>query len=316
MQVFMTVFLKMMSMAFILVFGFILKRKKVLSDSAGTVIGQLATNFVFPCMAFSGLYNSVSDINTLISGLSYIVWGIAVFGIATLCAYLFSPLLTKDSYERSLFRYSLVFSNYGFFGIAVILSILGTEAYFPFAMFTIPGTILLYAWGLPQITPHDGQENLSAGAKAKAIAKSMVNVTNIAMLLGIACGLLGIKVPAFLMDACTSAGNLLSPLGMLLAGISVASLSFKGAFSDLKIWAISIIRLIVMPLIFFGVCKIVAPDAALYGVIICYAAMPLGMNTVVIPAAYGKDTTVGTKMTLISTLLCLVTIPLIVTIFL
>lgn len=316
MDVFVTVFLKMLSMAIIMAFGFILKKKKLVGDSAGAILGQLATNFVFPCMAFSGLYNNVSDLTTLLSGLSYIVWGVVIFGIAVICAYLFSPLLTKDPYERSLFRYSLVFSNYGFFGIAVILTILGTDAYFPFAMFVMPATILLYAWGIPQITPKEGLDTSTPGAKAKAIAKSMLNITNIAMLLGIACGLSGIKVPAFILDACSSAGNLLSPFGMLLAGFSIAGLSFKGAFSDLKIWGISIVRLIVMPLIFVGVCKIVAPDAALYGVIICYAAMPLGMNTVVIPAAYGKDTTVGTKMTLISTLLCLVTIPLIVTIFL
>jgi len=314
MQVFMTVFLKMLSMAVIMVFGFILRKKNLVGEEAGKIIGQIATYFVFPCMAFSALYSNVSDLDKLLSGLSYVLWGVLVFGIAILCAYLIAPLLTKDEYERSLFRYSLVFSNYGFFGIAVMLAILGQDAYYPFVMFVMPATFLLFAWGMPQLIPKEAvNPDETTASRVKKALKGLLNPSTVAMVLGILAGLLHIPVPEFLQSSLDSASALLSPFGMLLAGFSIATLSFKDAFSDVKIWLLSLIRLIVMPLVFYGVCMILKPEAALYSVIICYAAMPLGMNTVVVPAAYGKDTALGAKMALISTLLCLVTIPLIVT---
>ena len=41
--------------------------------------------------------------------------------------------------------------------------------------------------------------------------------------------------------------------------------------------------------------------------------MPLGLNTIVIPNAYGKDTTVASGMALISHVLSVISIPLIFT---
>ena len=52
-----------------------------------------------------------------------------------------------------------------------------------------------------------------------------------------------------------------------------------------------------------------APD--IRHVLICAYAMPLGLNTIVIPAAYDSDTTIGASMALISNFLALITIPVV-----
>lgn len=103
----------------------------------------------------------------------------------------------------------------------------------------------------------------------------------------------------------------MSPVAMLLTGMVVASVSLKKTFSNYKIYIISIVRLIAFPLIFIAVGYFIKMQKTIYFCALCTLAMPLGLNTIVIPSAYGKDTTVASGMTVISHILSCVTIPFI-----
>lgn len=103
----------------------------------------------------------------------------------------------------------------------------------------------------------------------------------------------------------------MSPIAMLLTGITVSTISLKKTFSDVRTYTISIIRLIVFPLIFLAVANLFLMSETVYICALCSLAMPLGLNTIVIPSAYGKDTSVAAGMAVISHLLSCVTIPLI-----
>ena len=74
------------------------------------------------------------------------------------------------------------------------------------------------------------------------------------------------------------------------------------------------VGLVIFPLVFTGAILLagLATDIPITykTCLICSLAMPLGLNTIVIPAAYGKDTTAASGMALISHALSVVTIPL------
>ena len=70
------------------------------------------------------------------------------------------------------------------------------------------------------------------------------------------------------------------------------------------------LRLIVLPLLFMVILHFIGADkGALYLTLIAFGT-PLGLNTVVFPAAYGGDTSTGASMAMISHTLCVITIPL------
>ena len=133
----------------------------------------------------------------------------------------------------------------------------------------------------------------------------------IAMLIGILIGLSGLRLPSFLADATTTLGNCMSPIAMLLTGMTLAKVNLKKIFSIPSIYIVSLIRLIVFPVISLVLIKLLPLHETLECCIICNLAMPLGLNTIVVPAAYGKDSTVASGMALISHLLSCITIPLI-----
>ena len=56
--------------------------------------------------------------------------------------------------------------------------------------------------------------------------------------------------------------------------------------------------------------KLFNADSGVIKVTLCATAMPLGLNTVVFPAAFGGDTTPGASMALVSHLMSVITIPI------
>ena len=133
----------------------------------------------------------------------------------------------------------------------------------------------------------------------------------IAILLGMVIGLCSIPVPKFAMSVIATSSSCMSPIAMLLTGITLSRISFKKTFTNVRIYAVSIIRLLALPLLFLAIAQFLPLDRTIFLCALCSLAMPLGLNTVVVPSAYGKDTTVAAGMALISHLLSCLTIPLI-----
>ena len=107
----------------------------------------------------------------------------------------------------------------------------------------------------------------------------------------------------------------MSPLAMILTGFIVANFSIKTLTKVKRIYLASIIRLVILPVIFVLVLKLLKTDSTVIMLTLCATAMPLGLNTVVFPAAYNGDTTPGASMALISHLMSVVTIPIMFTLF-
>ena len=93
-----------------------------------------------------------------------------------------------------------------------------------------------------------------------------------------------------------------------------------GTLADKSIYIVTVLRLIVYPLVFGGIALLVRNyvidfDVTIFQCFVISIAMPLGLNTIVIPAAYGRDTSVPAGMALVSHSLSIATIPLVMMIF-
>jgi hypothetical protein len=103
----------------------------------------------------------------------------------------------------------------------------------------------------------------------------------------------------------------MAPLAMILTGFVIGGYPLGKLLSQKKVYLVSLYRLVLMPLLFGGLCLLLSVPADIRQVLVCAYAMPLGLNTIVIPAAYDGDTRLGASMALISNVLALATIPLI-----
>ncbi len=299
-----------------IVIGYILGKFKIIPDNSATVLSKLENNLFVPALVMGTFINNFT-VNKI--GQAGKVFGISFIMILIMMpvATFISKLITKDKYEQNIFTYGLAFANFGFMGNAVVKALFPEELFLNYIIFTLPLWIMIYLWGVPALLIGGSGEKRSLTESLK----SFLNPMFIAMIIGMIIGLLstvpmpwneeGLRLPGFITSVITVSGDCMSPVAMLLTGITVSSIDMKKTFTDVKIYAATFIRLIIIPLAFLGLAKFIPFDETVFICAVCALSMPLGLNTVVIPSAYGKDTSKAAGMAVVSHLLSCLTIPLI-----
>ena len=295
----------------LIVIGYILAKLKVIPENSASVLAKLENTIFIPGLVL-GTFIKNFTVERISTAWILFVGSFAICVIVIPLAILVSKLCAKDKYTQNIYTYGLAFSNFGFMGNAVV-SALFPDIFLEYLIFTLPLWILIYLWGVPSLLISDGSKR-SLGQKMK----SFVNPMFIAMIIGMIIGISGLKLPGWTTSVISTAGDCMSPIAMLLTGITVAGISLKKVFTNVGVWVVSVVRLIIFPLIFIGLFYVLPLPNSLDTFVICAVcslAMPLGLNTIVIPSAYGRDTTVASGMALISHLLSCLTIPLIFMLF-
>ena len=305
MNIFSTTLSQMAFLFTLIVIGFLLAKGKVVSSDAAGILAKLENNLFIPALVMNTFIQNFT-VERLQSAWQPLVASFVILAVAIPLAILSSKLCTRDGYLQKIYTYGLCFSNCGFMGNAVV-SALFPDIFLEYLIFTLPLWMMIYLWGAPSLLIADsGRQTLKQRLKAFA------NPMFIAMVIGIIIGLTGISLPDWTNSVLSSSAACMSPIAMLLTGITVANIDLKKAFTDGQIYLISLIRLIVFPLIFLGIFMLLPLPETIVICAICSLAMPLGLNTIVIPSAYGKDTSAAAAMAIISHILSCITIPLIV----
>ena len=285
--------------------GYLLVKIRVLPENTAAVLSKLENTVFIPALV-AGTFIENFTVERISSAVNLLFISTVVAIIAIPFAIIVSKAVTKDKYIQKIYTYGLSFSNFGFMGNAVVSSLF-PNVFFEYLIFTLPLWILIYLWGVPRLLIADNGKKQSF----RETLKSFVNPMFIAMLIGMVIGLAKIPLPSWLISLISTSGNCMSPIAMILTGVVVSSISLKKTFTNIRIYIISFVRLVVMPLIFIAAAMLFEMSENAYICALCSLAMPLGLNTIVIPSALGKDTTDAAGMAVISHLMSVITIPVI-----
>ena len=306
MQVFTATLNQMLVLFIFMALGFFLNKKRLLPFDDSVVLSKLETYAFVPCLVFSVFYKYCT-VENFKQKWTYMLYGAAVMAVSLPIGIVLAKFFAKDGYLKKIYTYSFAVANFSFMGNAVVLGVFGEKVLFDYMIFTLPLNLYVYSIGTASLIPTEKGGKLSV--------KTFVNPIFIALILGAVCGLLSVPLPKFITTAISSAGACMSPLAMLLTGFVIGGYSLKTLASDKKVYLASVIRLIILPSVFMAVLLLLKTDKDIIRVALCATAMPLGLNTVVFPAAYGGDTTPGAGMALVSHLISIITIPVMFSIF-
>ena len=305
MQLLMTSLGQMTVLFLLILIGFLLAKLKAIPENTSMALSKLENNLFVPALVL-GTFVSNFTVEKLGTAWRLFLTSFVICFIMMFLAILVAKCCSKDQYIRNIYAYGLAFSNFGFMGNAVVSAVF-PDMFVDYLIFTMPLWTMVYMWGVPcLLIPHDDEKQSIVG-RLKAFANPMFA----ALILGMIIGLAGITLPKPIMSVITSAGNCMSPIAMLLTGITVANMDFKKVLSMKSIYAVTFVRLIIFPLIFIGVFKFVPMSQTIMVCTICSLAMPLGLSTIVVPGGYGKDTSVAAGMAIVSHALSAITIPII-----
>lgn len=207
-----------------------------------------------------------------------------------------SKLLSKDPYQQSIYKYSMVTPNYGYVGYALAGSIFGDEMLLNVMMFALPLSIYTYTIGYCMLT------------RSKVSWKKLMSPANIALLLGALVGLLDIPMPSLLTSFLSKASNCMGPVSMLLTGMVIAEYKLIEMFTNKVVYLLGALRLLIIPLGTAGLMTLLGLGA-LVPPVLMILCVPCGMNTIVFPKLVGEDCKTGAALTCVTSILCCITIP-------
>ena len=131
------------------------------------------------------------------------------------------------------------------------------------------------------------------------------------MLVCLVIFLTGIPLPDLLVETSEMVGDITSPLSMLVLGSTVAMYPLKESLKDVRCYVFSLFRLFIIPLIVLAVCRGIQLDPFYTGIAVLSCAMPVASMVLMIANQYGGNTEAISRNILVTTVLSVITIPLI-----
>lgn len=310
-EVFKATFSQMMVMFLCLLVGFILNKKKLVPENGATVLSKLENYVLVPSLIINTFMDKCT-IEALSKHYKLVLYSAVAVAVGVALAYLLSGLFEKDEYKKNIYKYAIAFGNFSFMGNAIVPAILGggnadlqKEWAFKYLLFSLALNLVVYTWGIIILIPKDKKQGKSPIA-------NLLNPTVISILVGIVLGLTGAQkyVPAFITSTLTSFQACMGPVAMVLTGFVIGGYNIAKLLKNKKVYIMTALRLIIFPVLFVGILMLLKAD--IETITLCFFAYstPMGLNTVIFPAAYGGDTETGAAMAMISHTLCIVTIPL------
>ena len=297
--------------------GFVAAKGRVLPDNANQTLSRLETYVFIPALVM-GKFISEFTVDTLSSAWKLLLFSLGVELLIIPIAILLARLITKkDDFLKNVCTYGLAFSNFGFMGLPMI------EAIFPqysmhYVIFTLPLWALNFGWAVPFLLMD--AKDVKRGLVSTL--KRLANPIMIGLVIGAAIGISGFKLPTPITETVTTLGSCMSPVAMMITGITFAKMNMKKVLVHPTVYIMTVLRLLAFPFLCGGAYLLVtrlcgiAPAEYYYACLVGCAAMPVGLNSVVIPAGYNKDVSVAAGMVLVTHLLSVVTIPLVLAVFL
>lgn len=317
MEIFFLTLTQMLKMFTFILVGYVLRKGKVLPRSSDLAMSRLETYFFVPALSlYSWMNNCTKD--TLKDNSVLILYGLVIIAFAVVLAYFLCRLFVKKAdteeleYERNIYKYAMTFSNYGFMGNFIVLGIWGNEMFFKYSMFTLCVGLVCSSWGLVILIP-----KAHGKSSVVSILKRIFTPPMIALILGMLAGLFNVKeyVPEFFMSVLSDGSNCMGPVAMVLAGFVIGGYDLKGLLLNKKVYLASFMRLIAIPSFLMLVLKLFGVSEEIMSLALIAFATPLGLNTIVYPAAYGGETHTGASMTMISSTLAVITLPIMYLVF-
>ena len=166
-------------------------------------------------------------------------------------------------------------------------------------------------------------ENIENGSEQQGklqgtveIVKKIFNIGVIACIAAMLLYFLQTPVPSFLQAFLTNLGNLTAPLSMMIIGASLAQMPLKELFLDKKLLLFSLVKLLLLPAVWMIMVNRVAEQEILRGVCLVMMATPAGSMTAMLAQQYGGDYETASRGVALTTVLSVITMPLLAAVFL
>ena len=299
----------MITLSCLVAVGYMAGKLGFLGGDFDRQLSRLVINITCPALILSSAMTGELPDRRFI--LPLLLISVITYAVLTAAAFLLPRFLTRRSTDEGAIGFALMFGNVGFMGYPVVASIFGHEAIFYAAVLNVVNTFTVFTIGTVLIT---GKSD-TAGSRFEK--KVLYSTPMMAAYLTMAIVALEIgNIPGFVSMPLTMLGNITVPAALLIVGSSMSQLPLRALMGNVTVYATAALRLLALPLGVYWLTRLLGFSDFVVNINTVVIAMPVATYGTILCLKYEKDTTLMTEVTFITTLLSMLTIPLLVTFFL
>ena len=292
----------MIQMMLMILLGYFLRKIRLLDAGFTGKLTTLLLNVSMPCMILASVLTQTAERN-LGEMATVFLFGLALYVLLPFISLLLVKLLHFPKPQQGVYAFMMTYSNVGFMGFPLISALYGSDALFYAAIINVIFTVSTYTIGL--ILMHYGSGRTAAVNPTMFLTPGVI-LPCFAMVLY----LLQIRFPDALVSVIDTVGDMTTPLAMLCIGSTLASMAPKEVFSDWRVYLFSLVKQVALPLLMLPLLRLVITSDYLQGILYVLLLTPVANTSVLFATQYGFDEKLAARGVFVSTVLSIVTIPL------
>ena len=298
--------LEVMVVLFIIVIlGYVACKLGYMGDKFDKKLSSIVVDITCPLLVLSSVMGDDLPDRTLI--LTLLGIGFLTYIILLVFGFWVPRLISKSHDDQGMIGFALMFANVGFIGYPIVSSIFGSHAVFYAALLNMPNTFFIFTAGVMLIK---GEYSLKQFNPKVLISPAMLGAFLAAIIVA-----LGIHTPDIIARPVTMVGNITVPAALMIIGSSMAKLPLRDIIGSTKVYITALLRLTVVPLSIYFLFKVCGVNDMVNNINTVVIAMPVASFGTMFCLKYGRDPSLITETTFITTLGSIITIPLITQLF-
>lgn len=298
--------LEVMVVLFIIVIlGYVACKLGYMGDKFDKKLSSIVVDITCPLLVLSSVMGDEQPDRTLILPLLGV--GFLTYILLLVFGFWVPRLITKNHDDQGMIGFALMFANVGFIGYPIVSSIFGPHAVFYAALLNMPNTFFIFTAGVMLIK---GEYSLKQFNPKVLVSPAMLGAFLAAIIVA-----LGIHTPDIIARPVTMVGNITVPAALMIIGSSMAKLPIREIIGSPKVYITALLRLTIVPLSIYFLFKACGVSDLVNNINTVVIAMPVASFGTMFCLKYGRNPSLITETTFITTLGSIITIPLITLLF-
>ena len=298
--------LEVMVMLFTMVIlGYAACKLGYMGDKFVKKLSSIVVDITCPLLVLSSVMGDEMPDRSLI--LPLVGVGFLTYIILLVFGFWVPRFISKNHDDQGMIGFSLMFANVGFIGYPIVASIFGPKAVFYAALLNVPNTFFIFTAGVMLVK---GEYSIRQFNPKVLLSPALIGAFIAALLVAF-----GVHTPEMIARPITMVGNITVPAALMIIGSSMARLPLREIIGSGKVYATSFLRLVIVPLSVYFLFRLCGVNTLINNINTVVIAMPVASFGTMFCMKYGRNPSLMTEATFITTLFSIITIPLITLLF-
>lgn len=303
---FMSVFTQVLVLFLLIIIGFAASKRNWINSEGSKQLSTIVLYITLPALIIRSMQFDFSLELLAQSGAMVGISAVTYTSIIML-SYLFIRLTGSTGKQKDVLQVAMIFPNGGFMGYPIILAVYGAQGVFYTALFNMLFDILIWTVGLHMLTRSSDITDESAKG-----FRALLNPGTIAVFIGFMLFAFSLKLPPSIDKTFEYLAGATTPLAMITVGSILAKTKISAIFTNKKLLITAAVKMILVPGILLTAFSLTPLTGYFKTIPVIIMSMPVAANVAILSTKYQSDYALASEAVFLTTMISMLTIPLVV----